>query len=154
MLKENLQKDLNNFLKEKNQTGVSTIRLILAAILLKEKEKKYKTKEETLTDQETLEVVGSEAKKRKEAILEFDKAGRKDLADKEKAELEVLQKYLPEQLSREEVKKLVEQAIKETKAESLKDIGKIMGSLMPKIKGRADGSQVTQIVKELLSSND
>lgn len=154
MLKENLQKDLNTFLKEKNQTGVSTIRLILAAVLLREKEKKYKTKEETLTDQETIEVIGSEAKKRREAILEFEKASRKDLADKEKAELEFLKKYLPEQLSAQELKKLVEQAIKETKAESMKDIGKIMGSLMPKIKGKADGFQVNQIIKELLSPND
>jgi len=150
MLKENLQKDLNNFLKEKNQTGVNTVRLLLAAILLKEKEKKYKTKEETLTDEEVLEVIFSEAKKRKESILEFEKGGRDDLVAKEKAELEILQKYLPEQLSDEELRKIVKEAVEKVGAKDMKDIGKIMGQVMSKVKGKADGSRVNIIAKELL----
>ena len=152
MLKENLQKDLNNFLKEKNQTGVNTVRLLLAAILLKEKEKKYKTKEETLTDEEVLEVIFSEAKKRKESILEFEKGGRDDLVAKEKAELEILQKYLPEQLSDEELRKIVKEAVEKVGAKDMKDIGKIMGQVMSKVKGKADGSRVNIIAKELLKA--
>jgi len=152
MLKENLQKDLNNFLKEKNQTGVNTVRLLLAAILLKEKEKKYKTKEETLTDEEVLEVIFSEAKKRKESILEFEKGGRDDLVAKEKAELEILQKYLPEQLSDEELRKIVKEAVEKVGAKDMKDIGKIMGQVMSKVKGKADGSRVNIIAKELLGA--
>jgi len=152
MLKENLQKDLNNFLKEKNQTGVNTVRLLLAAILLKEKEKKYKTKEETLIDEEVLEVIFSEAKKRKESILEFEKGGRDDLVAKEKAELEILQKYLPEQLSDEELRKIVKEAVEKVGAKDMKDIGKIMGQVMSKVKGKADGSRVNIIAKELLKA--
>jgi len=152
MLKENLQKDLNNFLKEKNQTGVNTVRLLLAAILLKEKEKKYKTKEETLTDEEVLEVIFSEAKKRKESIVEFEKGGRNDLVAKEKAELEILQKYLPEQLSDEELRKIVKEAVEKVGAKDMKDIGKIMGQVMSKVKGKADGSRVNIIAKELLGA--
>ena len=97
-----------------------------------------------------MSVVQKEAKQRRDSIEEFTKAGRQELADKEQKELEILQKYLPEQLSEEEIKKLVDEAISQTGASNISDMGKVMGALMPKIKGKADGSLVSKIVKESL----
>ncbi|KPJ55377.1 hypothetical protein AMJ47_00725 [Parcubacteria bacterium DG_72] len=153
MLKENLQKDLKQAVKERKEIISLTLRLLLAAVSNKEKEKKYKTGEEELAEQELLEVVVAEVKKRKEAIREYEKGKRQDLAEKEEKELEVLAKYLPEQLSEKELKDMVQQAIQETGAEDLKDMGKVMSQTMPKVKGRADGSQVSQIVRDLLEKN-
>ncbi len=154
MLKNTIKDDLNRAVKKRDEVKRSTLRMLLAAVLSKEKEKKYKEKieqEVELTDEETIDVISSEAKKRKEAIIEYEKRGRQSLAEKEKAELEILQKYLPEQFSEEEVKKLAKETVKEVGAEDMKDIGKIMAELMPKLKGRADGRLVSKIVKELLS---
>lgn len=163
-LKEKITTDLKNVLKEKKELEVSVFRMLLAAILNKEKEKRAKlakdeeglkeeelAKKSQLTDEETLEVVFSEAKKRKEAIEGFKQGKREDLAKKEEAELEILKKYLPEQLSEEEIEKLVQEAIKKVGATSPKDMGKVMGKLIPQVKGKADGSTVSKIVKELLS---
>jgi len=153
VLKKEIKNDLIKALKKGDRTECSTLRMLLAGILNKEKEKKYKEKlkeDVELTAEEVIEVVSSEAKKRKEAILEYEKGGRKDLSNKEKAELEILQKYLPEQLSEQELKKIVKEAIEKVEAKEIKDIGKIMAELMPQVKGRADGSQVSRIVKELL----
>jgi uncharacterized protein YqeY len=128
--------------------------MLAAAILNKEKEKRYKLKKEQdtpLTDDEIVEVISSEAKKRKEAILEFEKGKREDLVLKEKKELEILQKYLPEQLSEEEIKKLAKEAVEKTGAKEIKDMGKVMSELIPKVKGKVDGSSVSRIVRELLS---
>jgi len=112
-------------------------------------------KESQLIDEELIEVISSEVKKRKEAILEFERGKRKDLAKKEKAEMKILQNYLPEQFSEEEIRKLIEEAIKKTGAKEIKDMGKVMSELMPKVKGKADGSLVSKIVKEvLISKND
>lgn len=154
MLKETIQSDLNKSIKEKNEIIRSTLRMLLAAVLNKEKEKKYKEKleEETeLTDEEIIDVISSEAKKRKEAIIEYEKGERQSLAEKEKKELEILQKYLPEQFPEEEVKKLAKETVEEVGAQDIKDMGKVMAELMPKLKGRADGGLVSKIVKELLS---
>ena len=154
MLKEGIKEDLKKAVKEKNEITSSTLRLFLAALFNKEKEKKYKTGEEELTEEEILEVAAIEAKKRREAIREYEKGERQELADKEALELQVLAKYLPEQLSEQELKDIVQEAIKETGAQNMKDMGKVMSHAMPKVKGRADGSQVSQILKELLSQND
>jgi len=152
MAKKEIREDLNKAVKEKNSIICSVLRMVLAAISNKEKEKSYKEKREAeLTDEEILDVFASEAKKRREAILEFEKAGREKLVQKEKAELEILQKYLPEQLSEEDLKKIVQEAIAKTKAETIKDIGKVMSHVMPQIKGKADGSLVGRITKESLS---
>ncbi len=153
MLKKDLQNDLNKAVKENNEVSRSTLRMLLAAVSNKEKEKKYKTKEEELTEEELIDVVSSEAKKRKEAIKEFEKGERKDLADKERAELKVLEKYLPEQLSEEEIRGLVEKAVEKTNALEIKDMGKVMAELRPDIKGKADGGEVSRIVKEILSND-
>ncbi len=164
MLKQTIQSDLTQALKRGDEITCSTLRMLLAAILSKEKEKRYKiSKEEPeltekelaeksfLTDEEVIEVVSSEIKKRKEAILGFEKGERKELAEKEKSEMEILGKYLPEQLSEEEIERLVKDAIEEVGAGDIKDMGKVMAALMPRVKGKADGSVVSRIVKELLA---
>jgi len=152
-LKEKIQSELNSALKQNKAVAVSVFRQLLAAFLNKEKEKRFKSKEEKealLTDEEAMEVIMSEAKKRKESIVEFEKGRRQELADKEKEELAILSVYLPEQMPKEDVEKLVQQAIEKTGASGMKDMGKLMQELMPQIKGKADGSLVSQIVKELL----
>lgn len=164
MLKEKIQNDLTEAVKKEEKLESLVLRSLSAAILNKEKEKRYKLskekpdlkveeleKESQLTDEEVIEVISSEVKKRKEAILEFEKGKREDLVSKEKKELEILEKYLPEQLSEEEIKKIAEEAIKKIGATEIKDMGKVMAELMPQIKGRAEGAKVSQIVKELLT---
>ena len=153
-LKEKIQKDLTEALKNKRELEVSVLRLLIAAILNKEKEKRYKLKEEKdvlLSDEEITDVVSTEVKKRKEAASEYQKGGRQELADKERKESEILQKYLPEQLSEKDLEKLIKEAIAKTGAKEQKDIGKVMAVLMPQTKGRADGGLVSKIVKESLS---
>ena len=163
-LKEKIRKDLNESLKEKKEVGVSVLRQFLAAILNKEKEKRAKLakekeeikeeeleEESQLTDEEIIGVVSSEIKKRKEAVLEFEKGERSDLAEKEKKEIEILKEYLPEQLSEEEIKRLAKEAVEKVGASGPQDMGKVMEELMPKIKGRAEGGLISKIVKELLT---
>lgn len=152
-LKEKIQKDLTGAVKNKDELKSSVLRLLTAAILNKEKEKRYKLKEEkdiALTDEEITEVVVSEFKKRKESISEYQKGQRQDLADKEKKEAEILQQYLPDQLSDQELRDMVRKAIAKTGAREPKDMGRVMSVLMPQIKGRADGSLVSGIVKDAL----
>ena len=151
MNKKEIQEDLNKAVKNKDSVVLSTLRMLLAAISNEEKEKKYKQENDQLTQEELLDVVSAEAKKRKEAIASYQEAGRKEQAERERAELEILQKYLPEQLSKEEIESIIKKAIEETSANSEKDIGKVMGAVMPKIKGKADGAKASQIAKELLS---
>jgi len=164
MLKKKIHKDLKSALIGGREIETSTLRMLLAAILNKEKEKRYKLskqkpefeekdleKESQLGDEEVIEAISSEIKKRKESILEFERGKRQDLVEKETKEKEILEKYLPEQLPEKEVKKLVKEAIEKTGAKEIKDMGRVMGELIPKTKGKADGSLVSKIVKELLS---
>lgn len=128
--------------------------MLSAAIFAKEKDKKFKEKlegEAQLTDEEVLSVITSEVKKRKDAIALYQQGNRPELAEKEQKEIEVFKKYLPEQLSEEEIRKLVQESVEKTGAKEIKDIGKVMADLNPKIKGKADGGTVSKIVKELLS---
>jgi len=163
-MKQKIQEDLTAALKEKKELELSVLRLLNSAIVSKEKIKRYKIskekpnlmeaeleKESELTDEEVLDTISSEVKKRKEAILLFEKGKRMDLLEKEKKEAEILEKYLPEQFSEEEIKKLVKEAIDKTGAKEIKDMRKIMSELMPKVKGKADGNLVSKIVKDLLS---
>jgi uncharacterized protein YqeY len=154
MIKEKIQKDLQDSLKAQEALKTSVLRLLASAILNREKEKRYKLKEDkdvSLNDEETLEVVMSEAKKRKEAAELYEKGARPELAEKERKELEMLKCYLPEQISQEELRKMVKEAVAKTGAKEIKDMGKVMGILMPQIKGKADGSSVSSIIKELLT---
>jgi len=164
MLKQQIQNAVNEALKSGDQLMAGTLRMLLASVTTKEKEKRYKIskqkpeateqdliKESALTDEEIIEVISSEIKKRKDAIVLYEKGNRQELADKEKKEIEILKKYLPEQLSEEELKKLVEESIAKTGAKEIKDMGRIMADLMPKVKGKADNSDISRIIKELLS---
>lgn len=164
-LKQKIQQDLNKALKEKEELKSSVLRLLLASITNREKEKRYKLikekpeieekdlkKESQLTDEETIEIIFSQIKKGKESILEFKKGKREDLLKKEESEIEILKKYLPEQLSEKEIKKLAKEVIGKVGAKEPKEIGKVMAQLMPKIKGKAEGGLVSKIVKELLAS--
>ncbi|OHA71164.1 MAG: hypothetical protein A3H01_02180 [Candidatus Wildermuthbacteria bacterium RIFCSPLOWO2_12_FULL_40_9] len=158
---EKIKNDLTSLMKSKQELDVLVLRQILAAVLNKEKEKRYKLskdgvdgeklkKESQLSEEEILAVVVSEAKKRKEAIVEFEKGARDDLVKKEKAELVILEKYLPSQLSKEEIISIAKEIMQKLNVQTAKDIGKVMSELMPKLRGRADGMTVSNIVRELL----
>ena len=161
-LKEKIQDELKASLKGRQELKTATLRMLTAAILNKEKEKRARlvsedtteeqlSEEGRLTNEEVMEVVASEAKKRREAISEFRKGNRKDLVEKEELELKVLENYLPEQLPKEEVKELAKKTIDKIGATDSRDMGKVMAVLMPQLKGKAEGELVSKIVKELLS---
>ena len=164
MLKQQIQVDIINALKQGNQEVVDVLRMAISAVNLKEKEKRYKvSKEDTdikeedlmqasaLNDDEVISVISSEIKKRKDAIVLYKKGNRQELVDKEKKEIEILQKYLPEQLSLEEIRKLIEESIANVGATNIKEMGKVMADLAPKVKGKADGGLVSGLVKQKLS---
>jgi len=154
MLKEQIQNSAKEALKAGDQFLVGTLRLILAAITTKEKEKKYKEKIEgdaKLTDDEIISLISSEIKKRNDAIVLYTQGKRPELAEREQKEIDILKKYLPAQLSEDEIKKLVQESVAKTGAKEPKDMGKVMADLNPKIKGKADGGTVSKIVKELLT---
>jgi uncharacterized protein len=144
-LKEKLFADYKKAMKEGDKLKVSTIRLILSEVKNAEIAKR-----EELDEEEMLSVVSREARKRKESIEEFDKGGRQDLVEKEEHELEIIESYMPEQLSEGEVLRIIEETIADVGASSASDLGKVMGRLMPRLKGKADGKKVNQIVREML----
>lgn len=145
-LKEQIPEDLKNALRNKKILELSVLRMLQAAL----KNKEIDNKKEALTDEVVISVVGAEIKKRRDAVREFEKVNRPDAADQEKAEIEILMKYMPQQMSEDEIRDVVKSAVEETQAESMKDIGKVMKALMPKVKGKAEGSIVNKIVRELL----
>lgn len=137
--------DLKEALKNKQQLRISTLRLLKNALLNLEIEK-----QRILTQEEIWPVILKEINQRKEAIGQYQKGGREDLAEKEKQEIEILSVYLPTQLSEEEIKRLIKEMIFKTKAGSLADLGKVMKEVMSKAKGKVDGARVAEIVKEEL----
>ncbi len=145
-LKEKVKTDTITAMKEQRQWELETLRLLTAAIERKEMEKAGTV----LNDEQIVDLVFSEIKKRKEAIEFYVKGSRQELADKEQAELSVLQRYLPTQLTDEELKIIVAEAVKTTGATTAKEFGKVMAAVMPKVKGQTDGGRVSAIVKELL----
>lgn len=149
MLKEQLLEDLKQAMLAKDEQRLSTIRMLKSAIQYYEINKGGAGYE--ATDEDIIDVVGKEIKKHRESIELYEKGGRPELAYKEKQEMEILQQYLPEQMSEEEVRKLVDDAIAQTGASTIQDMGKVMGSLMPKVKGKADPTMVSNLVKEKLS---
>lgn len=162
-LKLKIQDDLKGAMKNKDAFLLGVLRMVSAAIKNKELEKRTKlAKSEDverldelsqLTEEEMVGVVLSEAKKRKDAASEFESGGRPELAEKELKEAEALKKYLPEQVSEDEVRKLVIEAIQKVGATGPQEIGKVMSVLMPQVKGRADGGMVQKIVREELGGN-
>ncbi len=145
--KERLAADMKEAMRSKDKLKLSTIRLIRSEIKNAEIEKG-----ELLTEDEVTGVLARELKKRRESMVLYDEGGRPELAEKESKEAAVLEEYLPDQLSTEEVEALVDEAIAATGAGSVKEMGKVMGALMPKLRGRADGTVVSSIVKEKLGA--
>ncbi len=146
-LKKQLQDDMIAAMKAHEDIKVSALRMLKAAVL------KFETTGERkeATDGDILTIVGKEVKQRRDSIEEFKKGNRPDLAEKEQKELEVLQAYLPAQMSEEELKKLITETIAAVGAHSKAETGKVMGALMPKIKGRADGGMANRIVLSILN---
>lgn len=149
MLKQQLQEELKQSMLARDEVRTSTIRMLLSALSYAEIQKGGAGYE--ASDEDVLAVIQKEAKQRRDSIEAFQTGGRQEMADKEKKELEILQKYLPEQMSEDEIRQLVDHAVSETGAESMQDIGKVMGALMPNVKGKADGNLVNRIVREKLS---
>ena len=144
-LLEKLNQDLKEAMKAKDETRKRVLRLALSAAKLVEVEK-----QEELDDAEVIGVLQKEAKSRQETIEDAEKAERPDLIEVAKAEMAILEEYLPEGLSPEELEALVKEVIAEVGATSMADMGKVMGAIMPKVQGRADGGQVNQMVRQLL----
>jgi hypothetical protein len=151
-LYQKISDDLKEALKNHDELKVSTLRLLLTSFHNKEIEKKSKEKDQKLTEEEIIEILMSEAKKRKEAIEVYLKGNRADLADKENKELNFIQSYLPQQMTETEIRNFVQTKIKELGVNSIKDFGKTMGILMKELKGKADASLVNKILKEELQS--
>jgi uncharacterized protein YqeY len=162
MLRERINEEIKKAMQAKSELLLLVLRGINAAIKNKEIEKRTKlSKNEKdikkleelskLSEEEVIEVISGEAKKRKDSIFEFKKGNRNDLVEKEEKELEILKKYLPEQMSEDQVKEEAKKVIAEIGAVGPKDTGKVMSALMPKLKGKAEGSTVSKVVGELLN---
>lgn len=149
MDKAKLQEELISAMKSGDETKKSTIRMLISSINYYQIEKGGAGYEASSED--ILTVIEKEAKKRRDSITEYEKAGRQDLVDKETAELKILETYLPEKMSEEDVKKVIDETITETGATSNADMGKLMGALNGKLKGKADMGLVSKIVREKLS---
>jgi len=145
-LSEQLQADMKTAMRDGDAHRRDTLRMALAAV-----QNAAKDKRADLTDEEAMAVLTRQVKTRRESIKAYTDAGRDDLAAKEQAEIDVLQPYLPEQLGEDEVRALVTEAIASIGASSPKDMGRVMTALMPKVKGRADGKLVSNLVNEELA---
>ncbi|MDP4162137.1 MAG: GatB/YqeY domain-containing protein [Bacillota bacterium] len=145
-LLERLNNDMKQAMKNKEKDKLSVIRMIKASL----QNESIKLGHEP-SDEEELTVLSREMKQRKDSLHEFDKAGRSDLVEKLRTELAIVELYMPEQLSEEELSEIVKQSISETGAVSKADIGKVMAAIIPKTKGKADGSLVNKLVQQHLS---
>lgn len=143
---DTIQTDLKTALKDRDQERLSTLRMLSAAL----KNKKIELRED-LKDDHVLAVIKTQVKQLKDSLVSFEQGERQDLADKAKAELEVLNKYMPEGMASEELEALVKGVIEEVGAAGKGDMGKVMGAVMGKVAGRADGGEVKQMVDKLLS---
>jgi hypothetical protein len=150
MLKDRLADDLKAAMRSKDAVRLRTIRSLRAALMEKEIDLR-EGGSATLTDEQELAVVQKQAKQRRDSILQYEEAGRQDLSVKEQAELAVIEAYLPDQLSEEEVRDAVRQIVEEIGAGSKGDIGRVMGTAMGKLRGRAEGRMVQRIAMEILS---
>lgn len=146
-LQERLAHDLKDAMRAKDQTRLLTIRSIRSAIIEKEKEGTG-----PLTDDDLQAIVQKQAKQRRDALQQYEDAGREDLAQKERDELEIVAAYMPEQLSDEDIHRVVQDIVTRTGATSMKDMGRVMGEVMSELKGRADGNRVRVTVQQLLNS--
>lgn len=152
-VRDRIVADLGAAMKSKDAVRLGVLRMVKARMLEAEVEQRAKEGADyRLSDAETLAVLSAYAKQRRDSIDAFRKGGREDLAVKEEAELAVLHEYLPRQLSADEVRDIVRQAMAETGATSLRDLGVVMKAVMPKVKGTADGKLVNDVVRAMLSA--
>jgi len=147
-LKEKLIEDLKSSMKNKDTIRKNTITMIRAAIKQKEVDERIQ-----LDDDGIIEIISKQLKEKKNVIEDFKRGQRQDLVEQTEKEMEILLEYLPKQLSEEDIRRIVMETVKEVNASSMKDIGLVMKSVMPKLKGKADGSTVNKIVKEILEIN-
>lgn len=145
-LKDKLMEELKTSMKNKDTIRKNTITMVRAAIKQIEVDERKE-----LTDEEIIEIISKQLKEKRNVIVDFEKGGRQDLIDLTNKEIDILLEYLPKQLTREEVEKIVIETIKEINATSMKDIGSVMKAVMPKVKGKTDGNIVSSIVKDILN---
>jgi uncharacterized protein len=145
-LKQRINDDVKTAMRNKDRDLLVTLRMITAAIKQKEVDERVE-----LDDTRILAIIDKMSRQHRDSIQQYEAAGRTDLVDKEKAELAIVQTYLPEQLSDDEVKQLIESAIQATGAATIKDMGKVMGIIRPQVQGRADMTRTGELVKALLS---
>lgn len=145
-MREKILNDLVTAMKEQNKDKLSVLRMVKAAMQLEEINLKR-----NLNDEEVINVLTKQIKTRKDSILEFEKGNRQDLISKTNMEIDILNEYMPEQLSEEEVNKIIDEAFNEVAPTSSKDIGKLMGILTPKLKGRTDMANVSTIIRSRIS---
>ncbi len=145
-LSEKLMADLKESMKNKDSIKKSVVTLIRAAVKQKEVDDRV-----TLTDDDIQDIISKQLKQRKDALVDFERAGRQDLVDETNQEIEIIASYLPQQLTDEELETIVADAIKEINAQSMKDMGKIMGIVNEVAKGRADGKRISDLTKKLLA---
>ncbi len=147
MILEKINSDLKEAMKASEEAKVLTLRFLLSAIHNKE----IALRVENLSDEDVVEVIRQQVKQRKESIAAFAAGGRDDLVRKEQSEIEILNRYLPQQISEEELAKVVEEVVRKTGAKTLSDFGRVMGAVMAKVKGRVEGQMAAEIVKKILS---
>ena len=146
-LKAKIQQDLLQSMKDKEEVKLGALRMLKAAIM--KLEVSGKTKKEA-SDDDVMTLINREVKQRKDSIDAFRQGGREEMAAKEEAEMKILMSYMPEQMSEEEVRKIIQETIAASGAQSKSDLGKVMGALMPKVKGKVDGGLVNRLVAEYL----
>ena len=146
MLKEKLMEDLKEAMKEKQILRKNVVQMIRAAILQVEKDKQIE-----LDDNQILEIIAKESKKRKDSLADYEKSGRQDLINQVNEEIVIISEYLPKQLSKEEILEIVKEVISETGALTIKDMGKVMKSAKERIGAAADGKAINEAVRELLN---
>lgn len=146
-LLDTINNDMKNYMKEKDSFSLGVVRMVKGAIQLESINKKKE-----LTDEEIISVISKQIKMRKDSIVEFEKGNRQDLVEQNKKEIEILNKYMPEQLSMEEINKIINEAFLLIKPTSIKEQGLIMKEITPKLKGRADMSLVSGIIKDRLNN--
>ncbi|MBQ7410950.1 MAG: GatB/YqeY domain-containing protein [Clostridia bacterium] len=146
MLKEKLMEDLKVSMREKNEIRKNTVQMVRAAILQIEKDKGI-----TVEDDKIVEIIAKEVKGKKDALVDFEKAERADLIEQTNQEIAILQEYLPKQLSKEEIKDVIEKVIADVGATSMKDMGSVMKEAKARIGAGADGRTINEVVKELLN---
>ena len=146
-MREKIINDIKEAMKSQAKEKLAVLRMVKGAMQLEEINKKQE-----LNDEDVIAVISKQINTRKESIVEFEKGNRADLIEKTQAEIKILEAYMPEQLSEEEVNKIIEEAIEQVNPQAPSDMGKIMGIVTPKLKGRADMSSVSKIVREKITN--